>query len=233
MANTDRTTAIAPTLGDLCTVRIDPHWPYVKSFYGPDTGNPIGDKLSFTFLDLEAGISEDMQPNYADTEVVGRAEQYKTFVGATNRIYQLTFKFQAQGILSSALSLAAAARALNARLGFGPFGNAAQVKQAESDRALILEREVVNPMYWMEALKHPIIGNGGLSHAPPPVLLTVGRLIPTSRCVVVSATPTWQLPFDPETLLPFAGEVAVTFAVVRRDIKRNLFLHNRAFGGGR
>ena len=174
-----------------------------------------------------------MQPNYADTEVVGRAEQYKTFVGATNRIYQLTFKFQAQG-LSKNTALAQSTRvAVARRLAGGPGRSVAVDAVSRAQLALLLETEVVDPVYWLEALKHPVIGNGGLSHAPPPVLLTVGRLIPTSRCVVIAATPQWMLPFDPDTLMPYAAEVQVTFAVVRKEIKKNLFLHKRQYGGGK
>ena len=229
---TDRTAAVVDNLGSLCTVRVDPSWPHKKAFFGPGTGNPIGDTLKFTFLDLEAGISEDMQPNYADTEVVGRAEQFKTFVGATNRIYQLTFKFQAQGLSANTALNPSTRRLVAERLAGGPGRSVAVDAVSQAQLALLLETEVVDPVYWLEALKHPVIGNGGLSHAPPPVLLTVGRLIPTSRCVVIAATPQWTVPFDPDTLMPYGAEVAVTFAVVRKEIKKNLFLHKRQYGGG-
>jgi len=231
-----RTAHIVPPLGDLMTVEVDPSWPHVDDFL---EGNPIGTKLSFAFVDLDAaGITEDMQPNYADTDVVGRAEQYKTFVGASNREYTLSFKFQAQGysaapgypfgfnpaVVSAIRDIAAQQQQARPN-----GGNTTGRKLLTSAVAGVLLKEVINPAMWMEALKHPIIGAGELQFAPPPVLLTVGRLIPTSRCIVTNSTLTWMPPFDPETLLPFQAEVQTTFTVVRTKIEKNLFLHNRQY----
>lgn len=190
----DRTASIVPPLGDLCTVQIDPQWPY-RAIWREDT--ELGEKLSFAFIDLSEGFSENVSPNYADTDVVGRAEQYKTFVGTSNREIPLTFRFQAQGLPTTALS---------------------------ADIAAVCEAEVVAPALWLDALKHPVVDAAGLSHAPPPVLLTVGRLIPAARCIVTQADVTWKEPFDPETLLPYGAEVQVVFTVVRRAIRRTALL---------
>lgn len=218
----DRTASIVPPLGDICTVSIDPQWPYLPYWRA---GNPIGDKLSFAFVDLESGFSDGAQPNYAVTEVVGRAEQYQTFVGTGNREIALTFRFQAQGLAANVAALTASAALAGA---FGGISGALVAAGIEANAVpAILMAEVVRPAQWIEALKHPVVDDAELSHAPPPVLLRVGRLIPSVRCIVTQATVDWRPPFDPETLLPYGAEVQVTFTVVRTQILNNLFLERR------
>jgi hypothetical protein len=219
-----------PNLDGILTLEVDPNInPVVMEAFLEQ--NPIGRKLSFAFLDFEAGISENAPPQYADTDVVGRAEQYKTYVGTANREYNLTFKFQAQGLGQNA-GTPTASRDAAKNAGNGPEGNRAAAKVTRTALATILEQEVVNPALWLDALQQPVVTPDGLSHAPPPVLVTVGRLIPTSRCIVLAAPPTWLQPFDPETLLPFAAEVGVTLTVVRKNIKSNIFKHRRSYGSG-
>lgn len=226
---TIRTASVVGDLGDLLTIRVDPSWPHLKAFLDGNPFGASGDRQSFAFIDLEAGISEEAPPNYADTEVVGRAEQYKTFVGSANREYQFTIRFQAQGLPENITALAGDRGAIARRIAGGPGRSVAVDAVTREQFLLLLEKEVVNPALWLEALQHPVIGNGDLSHAPPPVLLTVGRLIPTVRCIVTGATPTWKEPFDPETLMPFAAEVPLTLTVVRRTFARNLFQHRRQY----
>jgi hypothetical protein len=222
----DRTASIVPPLGDLCTVEIDPQWPHAQYFL---EGNRIGRKLSFAFIDLEADIQEESTPNYADTEVVGRAEQYKTFVGTGNREIPLTFRFQAQGLPQNTAGFDAIKTSIALQIAGGP-GRSVEVDAvSRAQLAILLEAEVVNPALWLDALKYPVIGAGDLAVAPPPVLLTVGRLIPSTRCILTGGSPVWKPPYDPETLLPFAAEFSATFTVVRSDIKRNLFLHHRQY----
>lgn len=223
----DRTAAIVPPLGDLCTIEIDPGWTHLPYWLEE---NRVGRKLSFAFLDFEADISEESSPNYADTEVVGRAEQFKTFTGLSNREFQLTFKFQAQGLPQNTAGFEAVRGLIALQIAGGP-GRSVEVDAVtRAQLATVLEDEVVNPALWLDALKHPVIGAGDLSHAPPPVLVTVGRLIPSSRCLLTGGSPIWKPPFDPETLLPFGAEFAATFTVVRTIFKRNLHAHHRQYG---
>lgn len=83
------------------------------------------------------------------------------------------------------------------------------------DVADALQREVVKPARFLDALKYPITDeNTGISYAPPPILLQIGNLL-LARAVVTSAELTWQSPFDPDSLLPHGAEVACTFTIVR------------------
>jgi len=81
------------TLGDLAFLRIDPSLdPAVKALWQ----HPYGDTLRFTYVDFEQGVGESVAPNYADTDVIGRAEPYKAFVGLPSREITLNFTFQVQ-----------------------------------------------------------------------------------------------------------------------------------------
>lgn len=201
-------TIVTPTLGDLITVQIDPTWLYRDEWL--ETA-PIGEKLRFTFLDLEGGFQESAGVNYADVEAVGRAEAYKTYIGGSNREFTILFKFQVQGDNPAVRSVIGG------------------VPSVDLDAALIAE--VTQPALWLESLKQPFIANDGLSHAPPTVLFSLGSIF-FGRMLVTDAQVTWQPPFDPETLLPFAAEVSVTFTEVRRRITNFFGLYGRGFQFG-
>lgn len=79
-------------------LEIDPTWLAHNSGYPL---SPMGEKLRFVFIDLEDGIEESAAVNYADFEIIGRAESYKSFIGSSNREFPLVFKFRAQGIDSA------------------------------------------------------------------------------------------------------------------------------------
>jgi len=190
---TNAPTGLATPLSDRLTIRIDPSWPYwlewgkvVNSSDSKVQIDPL--KLAFTFIDLEGGIEESSAANYGDTDIIGRAEAYKTYISTSNKEIPLTFQFRAQGLSTS-----------------GP------------NIAEILQREVVRPARWLDALKYPIITQSGLSIAPPPCLLQVGSLF-FGRVVATDVQISWQNPFDPATLLPHGAEVSVTFSVVRRVV---------------
>ena len=51
----------------------------------------------FTYVDWDNGITEGMTPNYANTDVIGRAEQYRHWMSTNNKEIQLTFQFRVQG----------------------------------------------------------------------------------------------------------------------------------------
>jgi len=144
----------------------------------------------FTTLD-EEGITESLEANYADTDIVGRAEAYLTYTGTTNREIPLTFVFHAQ---------------------FDPITTSPGFRGRTGPML-----EVVHKARWLESLKNPVIDiKNRLSHAPPPVILNVGDLIRNARCVVTEANPHWLGPFEPGSMLPHGVEVSVTFRVVRK-----------------
>ena len=87
--------SIAGPISDGVYLEIDPNW---LDRHPGGWGSPLGAKLPFVFIDLEDGIEESGAVNYADFEIVGRAESYKSFVGAGNREFPLTFKFRVQGV---------------------------------------------------------------------------------------------------------------------------------------
>lgn len=181
---------IVPSLGNRFMLQIDTDW---LARYGQGVGkgwsSPLGSKLEITFYNFEDGIVESGSVNYADADIIGRAEQIKSYVGTGNREIPLTFQFQAQGAEDSADDIVAS-----------------------------LTREVLYPAKWLDALKHPYIDQqSGLSHPPPPVLLTVGGLL-TARCLATDVQVTWKPPFHPVLLLPYAAEVTCTFTVVRSVI---------------
>jgi hypothetical protein len=78
--------------GELLSLQIDPAYPYADKWT-----HPQGDKLSVVYFDTEGGISETTTPNYSDSEVVGRAEPFKTFSGTGSKEIAITFNFKAQG----------------------------------------------------------------------------------------------------------------------------------------
>jgi len=82
-----------------------------------------------------------------------------------------------------------------------------------TDTQEALLRQVKMPAMWLESLKYPIMGDDGLSHAPPPVYLQLGALM-LMRSVVTAASVTWEEPFDPETMLPHGASVQATFTAV-------------------
>lgn len=90
----DRMEDIPAPLGDRFSLMIDPVW---RSRFPDGWQSRLGPVLYPTFYNFDEGISESGGVNYADTDVVGRAEQIKSYVGSGNREIPLTFQFQAQG----------------------------------------------------------------------------------------------------------------------------------------
>lgn len=66
----------------------------------------------------------------------------------------------------------------------------------------------------LQSLCEPIPGDKGFDYAPPPVIVTVGRLL-TMRAVVESVTPTWGPNYD-ENLRPIGCTIAIQFKCVRK-----------------
>jgi hypothetical protein len=163
-------------------------------------------KLTFQFIDLEAGVNESAQANYADIDILGRAESYKTYIGAGNRELQLTLNFRVQGTISGI-----GREVINKRV------VPDAIVGGEINLAGAIQREVVAPALWLEGLKQPLVGPDELSHAPPPCFLQLGDLF-ASRVIVTGADVTWQAPFTAR-MLPHGADVSCTFTVVRTDIQ--------------
>lgn len=78
-------------LGERATLMIDPTWAY-----GSLWKHPFGKILRFIYIDFEQGIQENVSPSWTDTDVIGRAEPYKTFTGLPSREIEVTFTFMNQ-----------------------------------------------------------------------------------------------------------------------------------------
>ncbi len=207
-------TAIVGDLGDLFTVTIDPTWPYLGLWDGGD----IGDVLRVTFFDFEAGISEGSSVNYAGQDVVGRAEQIMSYTGTGSRELPMVFQFRAQGMVGGDAGKRVGGSNLtlwqDIKDAVRVNGDGEQARDRTAGIEGILEREVKQPALWLDALKYPVVDEGtGLSHAPPPVLISIGRLL-KMRAVATSVQVSWVGPFDPDTLMPHGATVAVTFTAV-------------------
>lgn len=90
--------SIVPDQGGLLYVGIDPNWAYYKQWRDRAL---IGGYLSMTFCDLDSGVEENAPVNYQETNVLGRAEQFQTYIGNGNRELNFTFQFRAQGVKTS------------------------------------------------------------------------------------------------------------------------------------
>lgn len=168
-----------------------------ESIKPPETGSGDIYKLNIMFMDeFDSGITESSQPEYVGSKVVGRAEEFKSYAGTSNRELNLKCKFRVQG-LESYSSVQAA-----------------------------IEREVLNPAKWLDALKYPIIDDQGIARNPPSVILTIGKLL-TMRCIVTKADVSWQAPWDVESMYPFGADVDCTFTSVSAKIGNYSFGNER------
>ncbi len=148
-------------------------------------GTPNDASRRFQFVDLDQGIPEQVSPEYATTQVVGRAEQFKTFAGATNREIPLIFHFHVQG---------------NSQAG-GTIDDA-------------INAEVISPVLWLQRLAQPVLQEDqGIWFPPPTCVLVIGRLL-NMRCVVTTVATTWMGPWQTATLLPHRAVVSINFTSV-------------------
>ena len=93
--SSDTAGALAMPLRNLIVVELDPFW---YAVHKAKWKSPLGSRLPVTFIENEDGLSETVSVAYADVEVVGRAENFKTYMGASNRELPITFQFRAQGL---------------------------------------------------------------------------------------------------------------------------------------
>jgi hypothetical protein len=168
------------------SLQVDPTYQHRGLFIQRAPGGMTRVSAVFSMM-AEEGITEDASVNYARSDVLGRIEQFLTFTSADNKTIPFTWVFICQGVGESPGQPGA---------GGGPFG------------------DVVVPARWLEFLKFPFRGNAGLSHAPPPLLLTIGRLL-AARVVMTDCTIRWMAPFEPATHYPMMAEVQCTMTVTR------------------
>lgn len=176
--------SLAGPINEGVYLEIDPMWLAHNVGYPL---SPMGKALRFIFIDLEDGIEESGAVNYADFEIIGRAESYKSFIGTGNREFPLNFKFRVQGV-------------------------------DYADPNYAIQSEVLDPALWLDALKQAWTGSDGLSHAPPPCILSLGALF-FGRVVATDVQISWQPPFEPDTFLPHGADVSCTLTVVREHIE--------------
>ncbi len=200
--------AIVSDLGRRLFVQIDPAWPWVE--YAISNSPNSSTKLSATFMDLEQGITESATVRYTDIDIVGRAEPIKVWTGNASREVSLMFRFRAQGANMPNAELGGVGRPSSPR-GLPSDQPTARQESINNSIAATLYSEVQAPAKFIDWLRYPYIDDLGISHGPPPLYLSIGRLL-RMRCVVVACAITWVPPFDVNTMLPHGADVAVTFA---------------------
>jgi hypothetical protein len=167
----------------LLNLYIDPAWKYATDW--GNAAQPIGGNFNnFTFPELDDGITEECAANYATTDIIGRAEAFKTYIGTGNRQVSLLIKFFAQGLGVNAGNYYAA-----------------------------LQQEVQQPVRWLDSLKFPFTDSSGVSHGPPPCILMIGQLL-FLRVIIEQATIRWMPGWDTNTMLAHAAEVQLQMTAV-------------------
>jgi hypothetical protein len=183
------------------TLQIDPNWYLLSLLSDSNQAQFLYTSLTFVFVSLgEQGFSEAVNVNYATTDIVGREEQYYTYMGTSNRQIAMTFHFITQGEPAAQPNSYLVSTPPEQQQGYTGKGGP--------------QLETVLPARWIDSLKYPVVDNNGLSHAPPPLILTVGDLL-AARVVLSQSSLQWLPPFEPGTMNPFGAELACTFTVVR------------------
>lgn len=189
--------SVVPDLGGLFNLRIDPTWPYYRQW--KQQSPVIGAQLNFTFANYDDGITEECSPQYAPTDILGRAEGFRTYVGTANRQVSVVFTFLAQGV-------------------------------GANDYYTAINNEVVAPARWLDSLKFPFVDDSGISHAPPPCIITMGQLL-ILRVILESATIRWMPGWDTQTMLAHVAEVSCTFTAVHTNLGNYQFTGPTRFAG--
>lgn len=188
-------------------VGVSPRWAmlYGDRVYKDGFANlGIGWTLVANYFDYDEGFNEQSDVSYADTEVVGRVESYKSFVGVSNKEVSLTFDFIATGEEVTASDAVLASQFDQAiELGF---------ESAEAEQVTIVQREVHARARFLDALKYPVTVRG-VTYAPPPVILGIGSFF-YMRAVATAVDIQWKGPWLPEARIPMAATVNITFTAV-------------------
>lgn len=80
------------------SLRIDPTWPYRHLWF-----SPLGETINLTYVDFGEGFQDNSQPTYADTDIIGRGELFKTFMGTSNKELNFSVEFRVQNTGNDAL----------------------------------------------------------------------------------------------------------------------------------
>jgi len=169
------------------SVMIDQSYVYMDLW----TGVHNKTQVDAIFMELAEGITETATVQYDEEHIVGRASSILSFMGVSARQIPLTFRFHVQG--------------------------RSDFKGGDPDPEMIsdaIHQEVLTPVKFLEALKYPVIDEMGLAHAPPPVILTIGKLL-VMTAIVHECQITWQAPWLIEEMLPYGADVQVTFVEVQ------------------
>lgn len=168
-------------------IQIDPTWPYIANWQSP-TGLSYLEVENFSYED---GIQEGQGVLYDHEQVTGRAEPYLTYQGTDALIYTIPFVLHADG------------------------------DNGETNIAVVINNEVIGPLNFLNSLKQPFrLGTAGgrkTSHAPPPVLVTMGSYF-QARGVVTDFSGHAREVFDSLSLRPHRIDCSLTLQVVRSSI---------------
>lgn len=188
--------AVEGNLGDRMTIQLDPAYQAIGLWQ-----HPLGTTLRLTFVDWGAGVQESASPNWVATEVVGRSEPYRIYIGTGPRQINMTFQFRAQGITST------------------------DPRTAIENEVLLPARFLDALKYPLYSPQQE------LAFRPPPVLVRIGELGIWRCIVQNADIQWQFDPLDPDTLLPHGAIVPVTFEVVRVQQPDLSYFPFGAFGG--
>lgn len=155
--------------------------------------------LVWPHVELESGITESADVQYQTTDVPMRIEPFQSYTGSGPRSVELVLPLRAY---------------LDTSDGYLNDGNSDNVMESDYTEIMFRAR-------WLESFKHPVLNRTtGIAYAPPPVILTIGRLF-LGRCIVTSCNPQWDGPFTTavgeadNSMLPHGATLNAGFTVVR------------------
>ena len=187
-------------------VLLDSSWPYAARWVEQAL---TSHSAPCAYVDMN-GIAEQSQPDYARVPILNRPEHIMTFQGVSNREISLVFHYLAEGASSYEFTPGKSSPTESSE---------ASSLRVTADIISSIRRAVISPALWLDSLKYPYVEAGtGVTHAPPPVYLTIGGLL-RLRCVVTSCVITWRGPWYytsalASDALPMQADVAVTFTSV-------------------
>ena len=183
---------VGPIAGSRFYLTIDNGWLARVGGTSDAWESPLGKRLAVSFYDLEEGLEESSDVNYTEGEPI---------LG------------RAEGYKSY---VGTGNKTIPLNFKFQAQGGGSGTTRDK------LQREVVDPARWLEALKYPYKSPSGISYSPPRVQLYIGDLL-RARCIADEVSIRWGSPFDPDSMLPYAAEVSCSFVVVRKKITNYSF----------
>lgn len=168
---------------------LDPMYPYAGLWADGWGGAPaVPTAIVAVFSpSFEDGFADDGNPRYDDTDVPGRAEMYKTFMGTDNKQIPLSLEFLAE---------------------VEGDGNYADPVEYSPEWVMKVGRT-------FGQMRQPVFDpDSGIGHAPPPWIFKLGDLV-LARVVVDQVAIKWLGPFSPGTMQPHGVAVDLQLSVVR------------------